>query len=84
MIMKRLRLIPEQADMEDWLKLWEMRDSPDQCVVCRSCGACQFIEDGVDRFPHTRTCGSASAYDQFPWRDLDWIADHMKRGPSGL
>jgi hypothetical protein len=83
MIMKLLRLIPEQRDMEDWTKLWDLRDCPDLCVVCRSCGACQLIEDGVNRFPHTPTCGSASVYNQLPWRDLDWIADHMKRGLSG-
>lgn len=79
MVMQRLRLIPERRDMEAWNEWWELRDNPALCVICRSCAACQFIEDKAQLFPHTPTCGSASAYNQLPWRDLEWIVDHMKR-----
>lgn len=79
MVMRWLRLIPKQQDMDAWTDLWDLRDSPDLSVVCRSCGACQLIEDKAKLFPHGRRCGSASAYNQLPWRDLEWIIDHMKR-----
>jgi hypothetical protein len=81
MIMKLLRLTPEHRDMEEWTELWDLRDNPALCVVCRSCGACQFIEDGSIRFPHTQSCRSASIHNQLPWRDLAWISEHVKRWP---
>jgi hypothetical protein len=81
MVMELLRLTPEQRDMDEWTKLWDLRDRPTLCVVCRSCGVCQFIEDGSKIFPHTQSCGSASNYNQLPWRDLAWISEHVKRWP---
>jgi hypothetical protein len=79
MLLQMLRLIPEQRDMDAWTSQWVLRDNPDLSIVCRSCGACQFIEDNAKLFPHSRRCGGTSAYSQLPWRDLEWIIDHMKR-----
>lgn len=80
-MMELLRLTPGAGDMEEWTKLWDLRDYPALCVVCRSCEASQSIDDGSERFPHTSSCGRASIYNQLPWRDLAWISEHVKRWP---
>jgi hypothetical protein len=71
-----LRLIANTDDLKEWNTLWELEGD---YVKCKVCSFAQRPQEANYPFTHRETCTAAGAYPHFPWRDLTWIIEQMKR-----
>lgn len=76
MAIQDLRLVPNEDDIEEWNQTWTLEGDHLDCKVC---GFSQWPQEAQHPFTHKPGCAAAGAYDQFPWRDLAWIIQQMKR-----
>lgn len=70
-----VRLKPGVDDLAQWNEDWILEGDHLDCKVC---GFSQWPKEAQLPFIHKPTCRAVGAYDQFPWRDLAWIIQHMK------
>ena len=76
MDIQNLRLVADQSDIDEWNQQWHLEGDH---LDCKACGFSQFPQQARHPFTHKPGCTAVRAYPHFPWRDLTWIIEQIKR-----